>query len=553
MQAESAEGNRPRARQRRSKPPPAIAVPDIDEDAAERKRVLNVLAQRRYRQRKRQARHASSKDVADDTSGGDHPGASEGPNKEGVSDDGRDGVNTISPGPDVLAPSANDGPARELGETPADMDVTFGWAANEMDFPPLAFSAPGDELILHTSPDTFELPFVSIEANDTVSPLAPSGTGADDSPLRSSQPSSVTVELSGGGRSESFPDSYLLPVTELTLLRGLLRIATRINALCLWKPDALSPFNLGMGPPTDQLPATWQPTATQILLPHHPLYDLLPWPSCRDRIINVMNMPESERPPVAQDPLALMHFVYDMEDGAEGIRIWGDDPYDEKNWEVGQEVFGKWWFVFDRAIVERSNYWRGLRGAPRLCMTPSTTVETFLSEGDFGQDAFTSRIKRDKASYSVAIRNTRLDKLGTLHLLVRCDLGPGDDEQAKGREEITLEVDTTDEDVAALFSAIKVARDVQTDPTFEEYASAIQGWAQRCHDNHLGCRSSSTTENPKPLPKRVLDLADDKIVLVETEPGDNGLYVALSHSWGIGPAFVTNRENIAERKQSIDI
>ena len=38
----------PRTRQRVYKTPPALAVPDINEDAAERKRVLNVLAQRRY-------------------------------------------------------------------------------------------------------------------------------------------------------------------------------------------------------------------------------------------------------------------------------------------------------------------------------------------------------------------------------------------------------------------------------------------------------------------------------------------------------------------------
>lgn len=40
---------RPRTRQRIYRPPPALAVPHIEQDAAERKRVLNVLAQRRYR------------------------------------------------------------------------------------------------------------------------------------------------------------------------------------------------------------------------------------------------------------------------------------------------------------------------------------------------------------------------------------------------------------------------------------------------------------------------------------------------------------------------
>lgn len=40
---------RPKTRQRIHKAPPALPVPDINDDSAERKRVLNVLAQRRYR------------------------------------------------------------------------------------------------------------------------------------------------------------------------------------------------------------------------------------------------------------------------------------------------------------------------------------------------------------------------------------------------------------------------------------------------------------------------------------------------------------------------
>lgn len=40
--------NKPRTRQRVQKAPPPLNVPDINDDATERKRVLNVLAQRRY-------------------------------------------------------------------------------------------------------------------------------------------------------------------------------------------------------------------------------------------------------------------------------------------------------------------------------------------------------------------------------------------------------------------------------------------------------------------------------------------------------------------------
>ena len=171
--------------------------------------------------------------------------------------------------------------------------------------------------------------------------------------------------------SASFPDSYLLPVSELTLLRALLRIAGRLNAQSVWEPTANSPFNIGLGPPADQLPPTWQPTAAQLLIPHHPVFDLLPWPGCRDRIIGVMSLPDDDdelRPPAARGGLALINFIYDMEDGAEGMRIWGDDPYDAESWEVGQVVFERWWFVFDRTIIERSNHWRRLRDAPPLRM-----------------------------------------------------------------------------------------------------------------------------------------------------------------------------------------
>lgn len=63
---------------------------------------------------------------------------------------------------------------------------------------------------------------------------------------------------------------------------------------------------------------------------------------------------------------ALVNFIYDMEDSSEGIRIWGSDPYSPENWEVGQVIYQRWWFLFDRQVVDRSNYLRSLRGAGDL-------------------------------------------------------------------------------------------------------------------------------------------------------------------------------------------
>lgn len=218
-------------------------------------------------------------------------------------------------------------------------------------------------------------------------------TGSGSTSLSASPPSIDPLMLldtssSGSSAGEFSADSYLLPVAELTLLRAFLRIATRLGCdKTVWDLAAQSPFcspggsagtSVGVAP--HLLPRTWQPTAAQLLVPHHPLLDFLPWPSARDRIIGVFSLPESARPPGAEGPLALVQFAYDLEDAAEGMRIWGGDPYDPESWEVGQLLFERWWFVFDRSIVEQSNRLRSLRGAATLrlrgaAQSPSEGVE----------------------------------------------------------------------------------------------------------------------------------------------------------------------------------
>ena len=176
---------------------------------------------------------------------------------------------------------------------------------------------------------------------------------------------------STGDRDFPFSDSYLLPVGEHTLLRAFLRVATRIGcAPNVWDLTASSPFyspNTGSVSPS-ALPKHWQPTTSQLVLPHHPVLDLIPWPSVRERVINVLNLPDAARPRNATGPLAFIHFVYDMEDDREGMRVWGSDPCDPTTWEVGQALFERWWFVFDRDTIAQSNRWRQLRGAPKLSL-----------------------------------------------------------------------------------------------------------------------------------------------------------------------------------------
>ena len=187
------------------------------------------------------------------------------------------------------------------------------------------------------------------------------------------QPSSSTSSDLETSSQASFPDSYLLPVHELTLLKAFLRISSRIGVhdANVWSLDCVSPFALGAGTPAAELPVNWRPTDTQRNVPHHPVFDFMPWPEARSRIILILSLPDEQRPPAARGPLAMVNFVYDFEDSAEGVRIYGSDPYDPGSWEIGQVLFERWWFIFDRSIIDSSNRWREIRGAPPLLLKSS--------------------------------------------------------------------------------------------------------------------------------------------------------------------------------------
>ena len=89
-------------------------------------------------------------------------------------------------------------------------------------------------------------------------------------------------------------------------------------------------------------------------------------------------------------------------------------------------------------------------------------------------------------------------------------------------------------------------------PTPQESANIIKKWLNSCLGSHTTCKASATLDNPKPLPKRVLDVSDNKVVLVETALKED-LYVALSHCWGKEQLLTTTRDTMANRMAGIDL
>ncbi|ENH73879.1 hypothetical protein FOC1_g10011199 [Fusarium oxysporum f. sp. cubense race 1] len=331
--------NRPRTRQRAYKKPPALDVPNIDEDAAERKRVLNVLAQRRYREKKRLDR-LKTKSAGSNGSQNSEPQDETAPNSEyRVSKDDIYEIPTLQSNLEPTIPESN------LSIPPTtDADILAGFDLNLTSWNPL-----GDPLqdltFASILPDPNTVPEYLSEDNtrddsvtNTHQDLSADFGGTDmtmfiDSSSLSSSPSS--------SEGQTFPDSYQLPLLQLTLLKAVM---------------------------PSLLPPSWQPTPSQVAIPHHPVFDLLPWPGVRERAIFILSLPDELRPPRAQGALAIVNFAYDVEDTAEGVRIYGDDPYDPGNWELGQVMFERWWFLFDNSIISTSNRWRRARGAPPLLL-----------------------------------------------------------------------------------------------------------------------------------------------------------------------------------------
>ncbi|OAP59718.1 hypothetical protein AYL99_07016 [Fonsecaea erecta] len=359
-----------------------LAVPQPGENAAERKRVLNVLAQRRYRQRRKeriQKLEAQAADVNGDNSVFSQspslplsPHAS--PNAIGAQTAiGNQSSQPSFQPPDISCDDSAHNPqieaAGEAASFPAFPDAFASYDAYSFASVPTDDQALWDTSVLLPS-----LPSTPLSSSRHTSSSESEAWSLPPLPavqrsLGANPPTPQAQFMFDQAVTYSFPDEAHLEMAELTLLRGCMAIARRMKVQdIIWSLTSTSPFVDSSTHPAQfsDLPGNLQPTLIQTTIPHHPVIDLLPWPMARDRMIKVLSQPPEFRPPGAASPMALLDFVYDLEDSAEGVRISGGNPYSEMNWEVGEKVFKSWWWILDRDIIKRSNELRASRGAPML-------------------------------------------------------------------------------------------------------------------------------------------------------------------------------------------
>lgn len=155
----------------------------------------------------------------------------------------------------------------------------------------------------------------------------------------------------------------------VTILQHMYRSGIQID---VWNPFSVSPFYQSGAPSASpppsplaaSLPDNYQPTALQKAVKHHPVLDLLPWPSVRSKILHILTLPMEVRPQRAQGDMesVTMQLMFDIKDAGGGLRVWGSNPFDEENWEVGPVFFQQWWWALNSEIVKRSNQIRTQRG-----------------------------------------------------------------------------------------------------------------------------------------------------------------------------------------------
>jgi hypothetical protein len=132
-------------------------------------------------------------------------------------------------------------------------------------------------------------------------------------------------------------------VPHIKLLKATMTIAQVLGCQeMMWDPNTRWTFN---PPHAVLLPPNLQPTEAQRHIPHHPIFDILPWPSVRTKLISMFGLPPELRHPTARDSEALIHLAEDIEDTSEGFRVHGSDGLSDEAWEIGEAFYKNWWWA----------------------------------------------------------------------------------------------------------------------------------------------------------------------------------------------------------------
>jgi Domain of unknown function (DUF3425) len=325
----------------------------------DRKRVLNVLAQRRYRQRKRERLAAleslASKSTVKSSAGLDCFNVAASTKQ----------ARTISSSDESQSPgAATSNTSLSDDKSSYSFDPSFQSFGGGLSLPDIASTTTVSAWEEMTIPN-FDLPDAQYEEVIDPNLLCFDSTSPDynfQEPITTSVWPDTSNFISY--TNPVLPNDLELDVPVLKTMRIGLTIIEMLGGLNHMY-DLSARWTME-GCDFSRLPPSFQPTPTQLRVPHHPIIDIIPWPSLRTKIILMYAMPPALRPPSVRDPDSIMQIANDIDDPAEGFIVNGPNGMSEDEWEIGEAFLKNYWWAVDRDIIARTNAQRIRRGAPRL-------------------------------------------------------------------------------------------------------------------------------------------------------------------------------------------
>lgn len=117
--------------------------------------------------------------------------------------------------------------------------------------------------------------------------------------------------------------------------------------------------------PPSRLPKSLTPTDLQRFVPHHPWFDILPFPEMRDNLLRLELLASDSH----YDADSLCHWMVGLDTAQQegGLIVWGD-PCNVASWEVTAEFYQKWGWTLGGCVelFRSTDSWRARRGEKPL-------------------------------------------------------------------------------------------------------------------------------------------------------------------------------------------
>lgn len=139
-------------------------------------------------------------------------------------------------------------------------------------------------------------------------------------------------------------------------------IAAGMTLEHLLADDSISTFSVSPADITKHtVPASLQPTALQRTVPHHPWFDVFPFPRMRDNFISGGD--EFDEDDLCHDLIAF----WDSDRTDATLLVWGQS-WDPSNWEITEAFARKWSWTLKGCpeLLKSTNRWRVRRGEKPL-------------------------------------------------------------------------------------------------------------------------------------------------------------------------------------------